>query len=1036
MLRTWIRELSRVAQVSKAPRQRQKLRRAACINRTFRLESRDMLSATSLWAEQIGSTGYDEPSAIAADTLGNVFVAGNTSGSLFEPNGSGSGDAFIAMYNSAGTLQWSDQLTGSSSDTINGIVADNAGNVYAVGWTTGSLGAANAGGVDAFLIKYNSSGSIVWTRQIGSASQDYGDAIAFDGSGNIYIAGGTTGNLGGTAGAGGWDGFVAKYNTSGVHQWTEKVGTHRDEYFRGIAADSLGNVFAAGYAQRNASPFDSDIYVVELNALGTVTWSDQLGSTGQDSGTAVAADGTGGFAITGVVSGAVAGSHTGPTDVYVAKYNSSNSRVWHDQFGAAGGSSGLAIDIDPLGNVYSTGDRGANGFISKHDAAGNRVFIQQIGASTTERSRAISAAGLTDVYVAGVTYGSYAAANAGLSDTFFERFSDPIEFVVNTTSDTTDAFLGNGVAKDSSGNTSLRSAIQEANALDVPVRIILPAGVYGLTITGTETVNDATNNDLDISGNVTIVGAGPGVSVIGASFSAVNSNTRLFELLADGVLSVSGVTLTGGDTSGAGGAIYVGNNSLTANPAYLTVLDSAIVGNRAGANGGAIYNSNGSFAVVRDTAIVGNYSATRSGAIHSNNVLGSVTIEALTLASNTVGVGGFSPNISSYGTVKNQGNNVVDNNVVESGGAVRFTNGVLGDIVASSPSYVVTSVADIVNASDNSYSLSLREAVNLIGSGAGAIWVPAWTHRLTLTGTEGSGTNDIDIAGDVVIVGAGAGLSILEAAFASVGTDTRLFDVTPDNSLEIHGLTLTGGEVSLLGGAISVGHNSFVSNPANLVVRRSTFADNRAGSNGGAIYNSNGSVSDIRSSVFVDNYAENKSGAIHSNNVVGSITVGNLVLARNAVGASGAAPNISGAGIVTNLGGNLVDNNTVESWASPRFVNGVNGDHVAATPSFVVTSVADRIDSSDNNRSFSLREAVLASNQDAVNNKVWIAPWLFVLNRVGTDNTAEYGDLDVLTANDLEIRAAGTATVEDALILEAAFADLGAGAFSTVGVTY
>ena len=96
---------------------------------------------------------------------------------------------------------------------------DSSGNIYVAGFTTGGLdGNSSAGSDDLFVVKYNSSGTKQWNKHLGSSSGDYAYAIATDSSGHIYVAGFTYGGLDGNSSAGGVDLFVVKYNSSGTIQ--------------------------------------------------------------------------------------------------------------------------------------------------------------------------------------------------------------------------------------------------------------------------------------------------------------------------------------------------------------------------------------------------------------------------------------------------------------------------------------------------------------------------------------------------------------------------------------------------------------------------------------------------------------------------------------------------------------------------------------------------------------------------------------------------------------------------------------------------
>ena len=75
------------------------------------------------------------------------------------------------------------------------------------------------------------------------ATNDYANAVATDSSGNVYVTGGTKGGLDGNTSAGNTDLFVVKYSSSGTKQWTKQLGTGEYDEARGVADDSSGNFF-------------------------------------------------------------------------------------------------------------------------------------------------------------------------------------------------------------------------------------------------------------------------------------------------------------------------------------------------------------------------------------------------------------------------------------------------------------------------------------------------------------------------------------------------------------------------------------------------------------------------------------------------------------------------------------------------------------------------------------------------------------------------------------------------------------------------
>jgi hypothetical protein len=119
------------------------------------------------------------------------------------------GDAFISKYQDTGDLLWTRQLGTPQYDQAYEVSTDGLGNVYIAGRTDGSLGGPNAGGRDAFVSKYNNAGDLLWTKQFGTEEWDFNLGISADEIGNVFVSGYTNGSLGGPN-AGGTDGFVVK----------------------------------------------------------------------------------------------------------------------------------------------------------------------------------------------------------------------------------------------------------------------------------------------------------------------------------------------------------------------------------------------------------------------------------------------------------------------------------------------------------------------------------------------------------------------------------------------------------------------------------------------------------------------------------------------------------------------------------------------------------------------------------------------------------------------------------------------------------
>jgi hypothetical protein len=271
-------------------------------------------SGTVVWTQQFGTSLTDNARAVSVDANGNAYVAGETAGALAGQTNAGTIDAFVVKYDASGTVVWTRQLGTSSADHARGVSVTTNGNAYLVGYTTGALPAqTNMGAEDAFIAKYNSSGTLSWTRQFGTVGTDQALAVSVESSasGAAYISGSTTGTLSGQTSANGIDAFVMKYDSGGTWQWSRQFGTGGDELGSAVHVDWGGNAYVAGYTSNSlpgqTSLGGKDAFVIKYDSAGTLAWTRQFGTIEDDSATGVSADMAGKAHVTGSTRGALPG---------------------------------------------------------------------------------------------------------------------------------------------------------------------------------------------------------------------------------------------------------------------------------------------------------------------------------------------------------------------------------------------------------------------------------------------------------------------------------------------------------------------------------------------------------------------------------------------------------------------------------------------------------------------------------------------------------------------------------------------------------
>jgi hypothetical protein len=306
-------------------------------------------SGVQQWVTRYNGTanGNDYPNGVTIDVSGNVYVTGQSLGV-------GTGyDYATVKYNTSGTQQWVARYNGPGNalDLGNAIAVDGSGNVYVTGWSTGS-----GTDVDYATIKYNAAGQQQWVARYNGPGNAYdsASAIAVDGSGNVYVTGVSRGS--GTV----WDYATIKYNTSGVQQWVARYNgpANLNDVAQALAIDASGNVYVTGKSEDSNG--DDDYATIKYNASGIQQWASRYKGPGNsnDAATGIAVDTSGGVFVTGYSTGLGTGF-----DFATIKYNASGAQQWVDRYNgpANGNDSGNAIVLDRSGNVYATGHLTSSG---------------------------------------------------------------------------------------------------------------------------------------------------------------------------------------------------------------------------------------------------------------------------------------------------------------------------------------------------------------------------------------------------------------------------------------------------------------------------------------------------------------------------------------------------------------------------------------------------------------------------------------------------------------------------------------------------
>ncbi len=361
-------------------------------------------------------------------------------------------------------LSYSTYLGGpGAADDANSMAVDGGGNVYVVGTTSstkfpatpGAFDEVHGGGAneDVYIAKLNTTGTgLVYATYLGGGGRDFGEALAIDATGSVYVAGYTFGGFPTTSGAydtffGGnySDAFVAKLNPDGsdLVYSTYLGGPFFEEVGRSMDVDSDGNVYVTGVTQSTTYPttagaYDTtfggafDAFVTKLNASGTaLVYSTFIGGPTIAVGNAITVDNSGFAYVVGetghsfpTTAGAYDVTFSGHNDAFVLKLTQDGAgAVYATYLGHIEEESVTGIAVDAAGSAYVTGftrsigypttpgafddsygGGAADAFVTKFNPAGSGlVYSTFLGGVGDDFMRGIALDGAGFAYLAGYT---------------------------------------------------------------------------------------------------------------------------------------------------------------------------------------------------------------------------------------------------------------------------------------------------------------------------------------------------------------------------------------------------------------------------------------------------------------------------------------------------------------------------------------------------------------------------------------------------------------------------------------------------------
>lgn len=327
----------------------------------------------------LGTNGMISGYTVEVDIHSDVLVTGYFQGEdvAFDPEGTAnvtsnnySQDIFLAKYTSSGTYKWVNTPGGTDHDFGEFVSSDPLGNHYFCGYFIsssvdfepgpGEYILTTAGGADAFLVKYNTDGHVIWGFALGSAQQDAAFGIAIDSDTSVYINGSYGGTVDFDPGQGvtnltalGYrDAFFAKYTSNGEMVYAKSVGSIQEDNSQAITVDGDHNLYITGYFMNGENDFDpgpstftlpymsnSDLFWGKYDENGDLGWVASVNSTGSVNSYRLLCLPDGDVLLSGVFSGnevdfdpgestLILNGHGYSYDIFLARYAQTPFGIW------------------------------------------------------------------------------------------------------------------------------------------------------------------------------------------------------------------------------------------------------------------------------------------------------------------------------------------------------------------------------------------------------------------------------------------------------------------------------------------------------------------------------------------------------------------------------------------------------------------------------------------------------------------------------------------------------------------------------------
>jgi len=349
-----------------------------------------------IWDKTFGGIYSDGASSVRQTLDGGYIIAGNTDSS--GPTGTYPTNAWILRLDSSGNLLWDKTYGGTDGDWTSSIQETIDGGYIVSGWTYSK----GAGSSDAWVFKLDSSGNLLWDKTYGGTFGEAASSIEQTSDEGYIVAGWTT-----SKGAGSSDAWVFKLDSSGNLLWDKTYGGTDGDGADSIQQTSDGGYIVSGFTTSKGAD-SPDAWIFKLDSSGNLLWDKTYGGTQYDRAWSIQQTSDSGYIVAGYTNSKGAGSY----DIWVLRLDSSGNLLWDKTYGGTNddvfyGTDSIQQTSDGgyivAGWTYSKGAGSHDIWVLKLDSTGNLIWDRTYGGINEDGATSVRQTSDGNFIVAGYT---------------------------------------------------------------------------------------------------------------------------------------------------------------------------------------------------------------------------------------------------------------------------------------------------------------------------------------------------------------------------------------------------------------------------------------------------------------------------------------------------------------------------------------------------------------------------------------------------------------------------------------------------------